>query len=147
MAKAIAQEHGAVALLSICPTTKPSSSCHLLLIVCLRGSCHSSTHLPLCGICHLSPWMLRFLQPPLTMQRQRLSFFLQSSLHAVSFPLSLLSPVLFSLGLISTLYFAPGPPHICIWMSRSLPGLRVILATCICGRTLCVESLLHHQKL
>lgn len=32
-------------ILSVCPMTKPSSSCHLLLIVCLRGSCHSSIHL------------------------------------------------------------------------------------------------------
>ena len=53
--------------------TKPPSSSHLLLILRLRGSCHSSIHLSPCGVCHLSLWMLTFLQPPLTMQCQRLS--------------------------------------------------------------------------
>lgn len=154
MAKAITQQHGAVTLLSIRPTTKPSSSCHLLLIVCLGGSCHSSIHLSLSGVCHLSPRMLTFLQPPSTMQRlnvvkkSSLSS-LSSSPHCMQSPslFPLLSPVLLSLRLISSLFFAPAPPHICIWMSRSLPGLRVVLATCICVRILCVKSSLHHQKL
>lgn len=51
MAKAIAEEHGAATLLSICPTRKSTASCYLLLNLYLRGSCHSSIHLCLSVSC------------------------------------------------------------------------------------------------
>lgn len=52
MAKAIAEEHGAATLLSICPTRKSTASCYLLLNLYLRGSCHSSIHLCLSVSCN-----------------------------------------------------------------------------------------------
>lgn len=138
---------------------KPSSSCYLLLIVCLRGSCHSFIHLPLSlasVICRHGCSLISAASPnnaePHAVKKKKkkssLSSILHSSLHAVStIPLSLFCPVLLPLRLISSLFFAPAPPHICIWMSQNLPGLRVVLATCICVRILCVRSVLHHQKL
>ncbi len=96
----------------------------------LGCSCHSSIHSPLPCICHLSPWMLtHFCSIPQQCsasccKKSSLSSFLHSSLHAVSLPLSLLSAAPLSLRLNSSLFFAPAPSHICIWMSRSLPGPR-----------------------
>lgn len=122
MAKAITQEHGAVTLLSIRPTTKPSSSRWLLCTVMWEVAVIPSS------ICHLSPWMLIFsaasLNNAASRAVKRAVCHLSCTPHRMQSP-SLLSPVLLSLRLISPLFFAPAPPHICIWISQSLPGLCV----------------------
>lgn len=92
IAKATTQEHGAVTLLSICPTTKPSSSCYILLIVCLRCSCHSfilHVHPVICrhGCSLISASSLNNIAPH-AVKKISLSSFLHSSLNAVSIPLS-----------------------------------------------------------
>lgn len=118
IAKAITQEHRAVTLFSVCPMTKPPSSCYLLLInIWQVAVIPPSVFLPLASVIRCRGCSASSLNNAVPHAVKRAFCPLSCSLHAVSFLLSSFSPHAAPPWLISSLFFEPAPPHVCMEIS------------------------------